>query len=143
MTSDLMRRLVIATALVPPAGGLAAQTGETVPDRRCTDPVPEIQALMQNEAMEKHPGEEVEQLIEEASELCEQGETEEALYKLFEQIGAVRQELAEQIGAVRRELARQISETRSDLMHAINRLAFWMNGFLAALWWQCSASAAS
>jgi VIT1/CCC1 family predicted Fe2+/Mn2+ transporter len=53
--------------------------------------------------------------------------------ELAEQIGAVRQELAEQIGAVRRELAQQIGETRTDLMHAINRLAFWMNGFLAAL----------
>jgi small-conductance mechanosensitive channel len=53
--------------------------------------------------------------------------------ELAEQIGSVRQELAEQIGAVRRELAQQIGETRTDLMHAINRLAFWMNGFLAAL----------
>jgi VIT1/CCC1 family predicted Fe2+/Mn2+ transporter len=64
--------------------------------------------------------------------------------ELAEQIGAVRQELAEQIGAVRhdlahetgsirQELARQIGETRAELMHAINRLTFGMNGFLAAL----------
>jgi hypothetical protein len=53
--------------------------------------------------------------------------------ELAEQIGAVRKELAEQIGAVRRELAEQIGATRSELMHAINRLTFWMNGFLAAL----------
>jgi vacuolar-type H+-ATPase subunit I/STV1 len=64
--------------------------------------------------------------------------------ELAEQIGAVRQELAEQIGAVRQELAReagsirqelasQIGETRTELMRAINRLTFWMNGFLAAL----------
>ena len=53
--------------------------------------------------------------------------------ELAEQIGAVRQELAEQIGAVRRELAQQIGETRAELLGAINRLTFWMNGFLAAL----------
>jgi hypothetical protein len=53
--------------------------------------------------------------------------------ELTEQIGAVRQELAEQIGAVRRELAQQIGETRAELLGAINRLTFWMNGFLAAL----------
>ena len=53
--------------------------------------------------------------------------------ELAEQIGAVRQELAQQIGAVRRELAEGLSETRTELMRAINRLAFWMNGFLAAL----------
>jgi hypothetical protein len=64
--------------------------------------------------------------------------------ELAEQIGAVRQELAEQIGAVRQEssreagsirqeLANQIGETRTELMRAINRLTFWMNGFLAAL----------
>jgi hypothetical protein len=53
--------------------------------------------------------------------------------ELAEQIGAVRQELATQIGSVRRELARQIGETRTELMRAINRLTFWMNGFLAAL----------
>jgi hypothetical protein len=64
--------------------------------------------------------------------------------ELAEQIGAVRQELAEQIGAVRhdltqetgsirQELARQIGDTRAELMGAINRLTFWMNGFLAAL----------
>jgi hypothetical protein len=64
--------------------------------------------------------------------------------ELAEQIGAVRQELAEQIGAVRQEFARetgsirqelasQIGETRTELMRAINRLTFWMNGFLAAL----------
>jgi hypothetical protein len=50
-----------------------------------------------------------------------------------EQIGSVRQELAEQIGAVRRELAEGLSGTRTELMRAINRLAFCMNGFLAAL----------
>jgi hypothetical protein len=57
-----------------------------------------------------------------------------------EQIALVRKELAEQIGAVRRELAREagslrteLAETRAELMRAINRLAFWMNGFLAAL----------
>ena len=52
------------------------------------------------------------------------------------QTALVRQELAEQIGAVgqiRQELARQIGETRTELMRAINRLTFWMNGFLAAL----------
>ena len=53
--------------------------------------------------------------------------------ELAEQIGSVRQELAEQIGLVRRELAEGLSETRTELMRAINRLAFWMNGFLAAL----------
>jgi small-conductance mechanosensitive channel len=59
--------------------------------------------------------------------------------ELAEQIGAVRQELAEQIGAVRQELAREtgslrteIADTRIELMRAINRLTFWMNGFLAA-----------
>jgi hypothetical protein len=44
--------------------------------------VPEIQALMQNEAMEKYPRDPAKQLIEEAGELCAEGETEEALYKL-------------------------------------------------------------
>ncbi|MDF2780318.1 MAG: hypothetical protein K0S96_122 [Geminicoccaceae bacterium] len=60
--------------------------------------------------------------------------------ELAEQIGAVRRELAEQIGAVRQELAREagsirteIADTRTELMRAINRLTFWMNGFLAAL----------
>jgi hypothetical protein len=60
--------------------------------------------------------------------------------ELAEQIGAVRQELAEQIGAVRQELTREagslraeIADTGAELMRAINRLAFWMNGFLAAL----------
>ncbi|MCE3250129.1 MAG: hypothetical protein K0R41_3954, partial [Geminicoccaceae bacterium] len=60
--------------------------------------------------------------------------------ELAEQIGAVRRELAEQIGAVRQELAREagsirteIADTRTELMQAINRLTFWMNGFLAAL----------
>ena len=60
--------------------------------------------------------------------------------ELAEQIGGVRQELAEQIGAVRQELAREagsirtdIADTRTELMRAINRLTFWMNGFLAAL----------
>ena len=59
---------------------------------------------------------------------------------LVEQIGAVRQELAEQIGSVRQELAREmgsirteLADTRTELMRAINRLTFWMNGFLAAL----------
>jgi hypothetical protein len=82
MASELTRRALMAVALILPAGGLAAQTGETVPDRRCIEPVPEIQALMQNEAVEKYPREQAEQLIEEARELCERGETEEALYKL-------------------------------------------------------------
>ena len=50
-----------------------------------------------------------------------------------EQNALVRQELAEQVGAVRRELAEQLGETRTELMRAINRLAFWMNGYLAAL----------
>jgi hypothetical protein len=60
--------------------------------------------------------------------------------ELAEQIGAVRQELAEQIGAVRQEFASEtrslraeIADTRAELMRAINRLTFWMNGFLAAL----------
>ena len=53
--------------------------------------------------------------------------------ELAEQIGAVRQELAKEAGSIRQELARQIGETRSELMRAINRLTFWMNGFLAAL----------
>jgi hypothetical protein len=60
--------------------------------------------------------------------------------ELAEQIGAVRRELAEQIGAVRQELAREagsirteIADSRTELMRAINRLTFWMNGFLAAL----------
>ncbi len=60
--------------------------------------------------------------------------------ELAEQIGAVRQELAEQIGAVRQELAREagslraeIADSRTEVMRAINRLTFWMNGFLAAL----------
>lgn len=64
-----------------------------------------------------------------------------------EQIALVRKELAEQIGAVRQEigavrqelsaetgsLRTEIANTRAELMRAINRLAFWMNGFLAAL----------
>jgi hypothetical protein len=49
--------------------------------------------------------------------------------ELAEQFGAVRQEVAEQFGAVRRELAEPFGATRT----AINRLTFWMNGFLAAL----------
>jgi hypothetical protein len=74
--------------------------------------------------------------------------------ELAEQIGAVRQELAAQrcgptgargadrcgptgscqeTGSIRQELARQIGDTRAELMGAINRLTFWMNGFLAAL----------
>jgi hypothetical protein len=53
--------------------------------------------------------------------------------ELAEQIGAVRQELAREIGSIRQELAAQIAETRTELMRAINRLTFWMNGFLAAL----------
>ena len=57
-----------------------------------------------------------------------------------EQIALVRKELAEQIAAVRQEHARDfanlradIADTRTEVMRAINRLAFWMNGFLAAL----------
>lgn len=57
-----------------------------------------------------------------------------------EQIALVRKELAEQIGAVRRELAGEAGGIRADLaslkvelMQAINRLTFWMNGFLAAV----------
>ena len=57
-----------------------------------------------------------------------------------EQIALVRKDLAEQIGAVRQELASEtrslraeIAETRAELMRAINRLTFWMNGFLVAL----------
>jgi DNA-binding transcriptional MerR regulator len=60
--------------------------------------------------------------------------------ELAEQIGTVRQELAEQIGAVRQELVGQAGSIRAELasakvelMQAINRLTFWMNGFLAAL----------
>ena len=60
--------------------------------------------------------------------------------ELAEQIGAVRQELAEQIGAVRQELAggagsirAELASAKVELMQAINRLTFWMNGFLAAL----------
>jgi hypothetical protein len=60
--------------------------------------------------------------------------------ELAEQIGAVRQELAEQIGAVRQEHARdtgslrtEIADSRAEVMRAINRLTFWMNGFLVAL----------
>jgi hypothetical protein len=60
--------------------------------------------------------------------------------ELAEQIGAVRQELAEQFGVVRQELTREagsirteLADTRTELMRAINRLTFWMNGFLAAL----------
>jgi hypothetical protein len=60
--------------------------------------------------------------------------------ELAEQIGAVRHELGEQIGAVRQELTHEtgslraeIATTRTELMRAINRLTFWMNGFLAAL----------
>ena len=57
-----------------------------------------------------------------------------------EQVALVRKDLAEQIGTVRQELAAEtasirteLAHTRTELMHAINRLAFWMNGFLAAL----------
>ena len=57
-----------------------------------------------------------------------------------EQVALVRKDLAEQIGAVRQELAAEtasirteLAHTRTELMHAINRLAFWVNGFLAAL----------
>ena len=53
--------------------------------------------------------------------------------ELAEQIGAVRQDLAKEAGSIRQELARQIGETRTELMRAIDRLTFWMNGFLAAL----------
>ena len=53
--------------------------------------------------------------------------------ELAEQIGAVMQELAREAGSIRQELASQIGETRTELMRAINRLTFWMNGFLAAL----------
>jgi hypothetical protein len=53
--------------------------------------------------------------------------------ELAEQIGAVRQELAKESGSIRQDLAQQIGETRAELMGAINRLTFWMNGFLAAL----------
>jgi DNA-binding transcriptional MerR regulator len=53
--------------------------------------------------------------------------------ELAEQIGAVRHDLAQEIGSIRQELARQIGDTRAELMGAINRLTFWMNGFLAAL----------
>jgi hypothetical protein len=60
--------------------------------------------------------------------------------ELAEQIGAMRQELTDPIGAVRHELTREtgslrveIAATRTELMGAINRLTFWMNGFLAAL----------
>jgi hypothetical protein len=53
--------------------------------------------------------------------------------ELAEEIGAVRQDLAQETGAIRQELARQIGNTRAELMGAINRLTFWMNGFLAAL----------
>jgi hypothetical protein len=53
--------------------------------------------------------------------------------ELAEQIGAVRQDLAQETSSIRQELARQIGDTRAELMRAINRLTFWMNGFLAAL----------
>jgi hypothetical protein len=53
--------------------------------------------------------------------------------ELAEQIGAVRQDLAQEAGSIRQELARQIGDTRAELMGAINRLTYWMNGFLAAL----------
>ena len=54
-------------------------------------------------------------------------------HELAEQIGAVRRDLAQETGSIRQELASQIGETRTELMRAINRLTFWMNGFLAAL----------
>jgi hypothetical protein len=68
-------------------------------------------------------------------------------HELTEQIGTVRQELAEQIGSVRQEigsvrqelaketgsLRAQIADSRTEVMRAINRLTFWMNGFLVAL----------
>jgi hypothetical protein len=44
-------------------------------------------------------------------------------------IGALRQELIQETGSLRVEIA----TTRTELMGAINRLTFWMNGFLAAL----------
>jgi hypothetical protein len=53
--------------------------------------------------------------------------------KLAEQFGAVRHDLTRETGSIRAELARQIGDTRTELMRAINRLTFWMNGFLAAL----------
>ena len=53
--------------------------------------------------------------------------------ELAEQIGAVRQDLAQETGSIRQELAYQIGDTRAELMGAINRLTFWMSGFLAAL----------
>ena len=63
----------------------------------------------------------------------------EQIGALRQEIGTVRQDLAEQIGAVRQELAAEtasirteLAHTRTELLHAINRLAFWMNGFLAA-----------
>jgi hypothetical protein len=67
-------------------------------------------------------------------------ELAEQIGAVRQEIGAVRQELTDQIGAVRQELARrtgslrvEIATTRTELMRAINRLTFWMNGFLAAL----------
>jgi hypothetical protein len=60
--------------------------------------------------------------------------------ELAEQIGAVGQELAEHIGAVRQEFATEtrslraeIADARAELLRAINRLTFWMKGFLVAL----------
>jgi hypothetical protein len=53
-------------------------------------------------------------------------------HELAEQTGSIRQELARETGSIRQELASQIGETRTELMRAINRLTFWMNGFLAA-----------
>jgi hypothetical protein len=41
----------------------------------------------------------------------------------------VLQELAREAGSIQTEIA----DSRTELMRAINRLTFWMNGFLAAL----------
>jgi hypothetical protein len=95
--------------------------------------------VMANVATREYVGEQIALLRKELAE-----QIGAVRQELAEQIGAVRQELAEQIGAVRhdltqetgsirQELARQIGDTRAELMGAINRLTFWMNGFLAAL----------
>jgi DNA-binding XRE family transcriptional regulator len=74
-------------------------------------------------------------------DLAEQiGTVRQEVGAVRQEIGTVRQDLAEQIGTVRQELAAEtasirteLAHTRTELLHAINRLAFWMNGFLAAL----------
>jgi hypothetical protein len=108
--------------------------GEVIEKVATRDYVGEQIALVRKDLAEQIGGARVDAAREASSirqELTEQiGAVRQ---ELAEQIGAVRQDLAKEAGSIRQELARQIGDTRTELMRAINRLTFWMNGFLAAL----------